>query len=79
MTAEPLDTGKYGERLDALRSYVDAREAETTSRTADTVAAADAAYERYAALRDQGGPAPDHVAEPHRGGATPWRSHTGTS
>lgn len=58
MTAEPLDTGKYGERLDALRSYVDAREAERTSRTADTVAAADAAYERYAALRDQDGPAP---------------------
>ncbi len=63
MTAEPLDTGKYGERLDALRSYVDAREAERTSRTADTVAAADAAYERYEALRDQGGPAPESKNE----------------
>ncbi len=62
MTAE-LDTGKYLGRLDALRVYVGAREAETASPSADTTAAADAAYERYAALRQDGlskdGPCPE--------------------
>ncbi len=50
---------RYAERLDALSAYVEAREAETAFPTADTTAAADAAYERYAAIRDQAGPAPE--------------------
>jgi len=58
MAPGPLDTGKYHARLDALRVYVGARDAETASPGPETEASADAAYERYAALRDQDGPAP---------------------
>ena len=54
---EPLDTGHYHARLDALRVYVGARDAETASPGPETEASADAAYERYA-VRDQDGPAP---------------------
>ena len=43
----------YAARLDALGTYVQARDSETARPGAETVAAADAAYERYAALRDQ--------------------------
>ena len=63
MTSIPLDTSKYLDRLDALRAYVGAREAEMASPAADTAAATDAAYERYAALRDQDSPAPEPKSE----------------
>ena len=63
MTAIPLDTGKYLGQLDALRVYVQARDTETARPGAETAAAADAAYERYAALREDGlskdGPCPE--------------------
>ena len=58
MAPGPLDTGKYHARLDALRVYVGARDAETASPGPVTEASADAAYERHAALGDQDGPAP---------------------
>ena len=58
MAPGPLDTGKYHARLDALRVYAGARDAETASPGPETEASADAAYERHAALRDQDGPAP---------------------
>ena len=53
MTAEPPDNSKYLGRLDALSAYVAARDAETATPSGDTKTAADAAYARYAALRDQ--------------------------
>ena len=59
MATAPPDTDRYPDRLDALGAYVQARDAETARPGADTTAAADAAYERYAALRDQDGPAPE--------------------
>ena len=52
-----LDTGKYLARLEALDDYVQARGADPavpTAETAETAATLDAAYERYAALRQDG-------------------------
>lgn len=57
--AEAAAEAEYAERLDALSAYVAAREAETASRAEPTVTAADAAYERYASIRDQAGQAPE--------------------
>jgi hypothetical protein len=54
MATAPPDTGKYLDRLDALGAYVQARDTETARPGAETTAAADAAYERYAALRQDG-------------------------
>ena len=54
MTTAPPDTSKYLDRFDALREYVQARDTEAARPSADTAAAADAAYERYAALRQDG-------------------------
>jgi hypothetical protein len=54
---------RYAERLDALSAYVDAREAETASPTAERRAAADAAYERYAAISEPEATEPEPEAE----------------